>query len=137
MPDIPPASTAAAPEPNRAKSLLAALASYLEARGLLFQIEAREAGAGFSRVASALVIGAVLCLLGWMAALPALVSLTCHYTGFRWEFVTLAVAGSHVLLGLLFLIIAKARRSRLKPFEETLHQFSEDRAWLAQNQQQK
>jgi uncharacterized membrane protein YqjE len=137
MPDIPPASTAAAPEPNRAKSLLAALASYLEARGLLFQIEAREAGTGFSRVASAMFIGAVLMLIGWMAALPAVVSLTCHYAGFRWEFVTLAVAGFHVLLGLLFLIIAKARRSRLKPFEETLHQFSEDRAWLAQNPQQK
>lgn len=137
MPEMPPESRAAAPEPGRAKSLMAALASYLEARGLLLQIEAREAGAGLSGVVSALVIGAVLCLIGWLTALPAAVSLITRATGLAWEHVTLAVAGVHVLLGFVFLSVAGIRRRALKPFEETLRQFGEDRAWLVQNQQRK
>ncbi|SKB02276.1 Putative Holin-X, holin superfamily III [Prosthecobacter debontii] len=120
-------------EVSRVRSLLRALALYAEARGHLFQIEAREAGVKLSEI---LVLVAVLigCLLfGWMLALPALVWVVAETQGLPWWKVALWTAGGHLLFAFIFFISLKVRLKKLRVFEETFHQFRRDREWIGNN----
>lgn len=118
---------------TRLKSLLRAVALYMEARGRLLQIEAQEAGGKLSTVlvVSVLLAGSLLC--GWLLALPALVWLVAESQGWHWSRVALGAAGLHFFLGLVLLGFLKARLRRLKIFEETFHQFQRDRECLSGN----
>lgn len=118
---------------TRLKSLLRAVALYMEARGRLLQIEAQEAGGKLSTVlvVSVLLAGSLLC--GWLLALPALVWLVAESQGWHWSRVALGAAGLHFFLGLVLLAFLKARLRRLKIFEETFHQFQRDRECLSGN----
>ena len=114
----------------RLKSLLQALALYIEARGRLVQIEAREAAASSvgALVVAVLMLGAIL--FGWLLALPALVWLLAKSQGWPWTHVALGAAAAHLLFAIILLFVLKARLRRFKAFEETCNQFKYDREWL-------
>jgi uncharacterized membrane protein YqjE len=116
---------------HRIKSLLHALALYVEARGRLLQIEAQEAG---SKSLGVLILAVVMliCLFGaWLLAAPALVWLLAKSQGWHWTHVALGAAGLHLALAVICFLAVKGRLRRLKAFEETFNQFQRDREWLS------
>ena len=133
----PPSDPVPTPGSERARGLLQAAVTYLEARAQLFQIEAKEAASGFSRVASAGAIGGFAFAIAWLIAMPAAISLASAKFGVAWEYLALGVAGIHLFFGFIFLIVSRSRARGLKPFEESINQFKEDRTWLGQNRPQK
>lgn len=118
-------------EPSRLKSLLRALALYVEARGQLLQIETREAGTHLVSVILAASLTAGFLLAGWLLALPALVWLLAETLARPWWQVALAVAGIHFLTAFIGAGILAARLRRMKVFDETFRQFQKDREWIS------
>ncbi len=116
---------------SRLKSLLKAIALFIEARGRLFQIEVQEAGTHATSLAiiTALLLGALF--FGWLLVLPALVWLIAEQGGWAWTHVALVAGGAHLLFGFTLFLVLKARLGRLKIFEETFHQFKRDREWIS------
>lgn len=129
----PPPGSASGP----ARGLLQAGLTYVEARGQLLQVEAKEAVGHVSRIASFGSIAAFLLMVTWLLAVPAGISLIAERLAMRWEHLALIAAGAHLFLALIFLILVRARSRSLRPFEESLNQLREDRAWLAKNPPQK
>lgn len=115
---------------SRVKSLLRALALYVEARGTLLQIEAREAGTKFSTILVLAVLLSGSFLVAWMLAMPALIWLVAETQGWPWWYVALGAAALHLLFALLFSISLLMRLKKLRVFEETFHQFQRDREAL-------
>lgn len=111
--------------------------AYVEARGQLLQIEAQEAAAHVSRTARLGGVAASALLIAWLLAVPAGISLLARVTGTPWEYLALAIAGLHLVLGLILFLVVRTRSRALRPFAESLNQLREDRAWLARKQQQK
>jgi len=109
----------------------------MEARGQLLQVEAKEAAGQMSRIATCGSIAAFLLMMAWLIAIPAGISLAAERAAMRWEHVALMTAGAHVLLGFFFLVAVRLRSRALRPFQESLNQLREDRAWLAKNPPQK
>jgi len=132
-PPPPPAPKAAGP----ARSLLQAGLGYIEARGQLLQVEAKEAAGQVSRIATYGSVGLFMVMMAWLIATPAGIVLAAEKFAMRWEHVALITAGAHVVLGAVFLIAVRIRSRALRPFEESLNQLKEDRAWLAKNPPQK
>lgn len=126
----PPPSTE---EHASAPGLLHSIAHYAEARGRLLQIEAQEAGSRLSNLLGMLVIALGGLVIGWMLAVPALIWLLVQRYDWPWAYVTLAAAGIHLFLGIIFFLSLKTRLRGLRLFEETFHQFRNDREWLASN----
>lgn len=123
---------------GRVRGLVQAGLRYGEVRARLFQIEAQEAGSHLSRVSTRGVMAVSALMVAWMLAVPALVSLAAellkqHWPWMRWEYVALAVAVLHLLIGFILLLAAKRRWARVRLFEESLNQFQKDREWLARN----
>ena len=115
---------------HRLRALLRALTLYIEARGKLLQIEAKEAGA---RVALVLIVALVIviCLFcAWLLVLPALIWLVVDSKGWHWSQVAFGAAGLHLFFGFILLLVLKAQLKKLRPFEETFHQFKHDREWI-------
>ncbi|MDZ4289702.1 MAG: phage holin family protein [Prosthecobacter sp.] len=116
---------------HRLKSLLHALALYVEARGKLLQIEAQEAA---SKSVGGVVLAAIMaaCVFcGWLLAAPALVWLVAKSQGWHWTYVALGAAGVHLGLAFVCFLVLKAKLRRFKAFEETFQQFQRDREWLS------
>ncbi len=120
-----------------ARNLLHAGLNYIEARGQLLQVEAKEAAAQAGRIAASGGIAAFFLSTAWLIALPAGIALAAEKAAMRWEYIALIAAGVHALIGLLFLAALRIRSRSLRPFQESLNQLREDRAWLATNPQQK
>lgn len=117
-------------EPSRMKALLAALARYVEARGRLLQLEAREIGGQLTALLL-LAFAAAGCLFaGWLVALPALVWWLAAALDRPWPQMALALAAAHLAVGLMALAVLRRRLRRLAVLEETFRQFDKDRAWL-------
>lgn len=118
-------------EPSRLKSLLRALALYVEARGQLLQIEAREAGTHLASVIVAASLTAGFLLAGWLLALPALVWLIAQALARPWWQVALIVAGVHFLAACITALVLVLRLRRMTVFDETFRQFQKDREWIS------
>lgn len=117
--------------------MLHAALNYIEARGQLLQLEAKEAAAQAGRIAASGGIAAFFLMAAWLIALPSGIALAAEKAAIRWEYIALIAAGVHALIGLLFLAALRIRSRSLRPFQESLNQLREDRAWLAKNPQQK
>jgi uncharacterized membrane protein YqjE len=117
-------------EPNRLKSLLAALARYAEARGRLLQIEAREAGVHLAVLLLTAAVAAGSLLAGWLVALPAVVWWLAGALARPWPQVALALAVLHLAAGLAALALLRRQLRRLALFEESFRQLGRDREWL-------
>lgn len=123
-------------EPSRLKSLLRALALYVEARGQLLQIEAREAGTRLATLILAATLTAGSLLAGWLLALPALVWLLAKALARPWWQVALGVAALHFLAAVTGAVILAALLRRMRVFDETFRQFQKDREWISGTHEQ-
>lgn len=114
---------------------MGAAVTYAEARGQLLQIEAQEAVQQVAGAARAGIIGAAAVILGWLLIVPAGISLLSSRLGIRWEYLAMGVAGFHFIVGLIYLLASRRRSAALRPFQESINQFREDRAWIIKNRQ--
>jgi hypothetical protein len=132
---LPPPDPTLEPPTSRARSVMNAAVTYAEARGQLLQIEAQEAVRQVGHAARAGLIGAAAVILGWLLIVPAGISLLSAKLGVRWEYLAFGVAVAHFLFGLGYLLASRRRSLALRPFQESINQFREDRAWISKNRQ--
>ncbi len=122
--DSPPPIT------TRIGGLLKALLRYVEARGELLQLEAREAGSKSVLLVFALAVAIAAFVLAWLLALPALVWIIAAKGGWHWSAVSLSAAGVHLVVCLVALAVFRGRLRGLQIFEESLRQLQKDREWM-------
>ena len=123
----PPGPTAA----SGIRGLVRAWVLYAEAPGRLLQIEAREAGGRITGV-SLLALGTFGALFtAWLLAMPAIVWMLAERTGWHWSRAAMALAATHIVLGMIASLWLKRKLTALRIFEESFNQLKRDREWIA------
>jgi membrane protein len=133
MADVIEAADSARPlrsDPAFSHRLLAPLLKYLEGRGLLFSIEAREA---LGEAITLLVIGAVCIvslIVAWILLAVFLVGMLVAAFQWNWLAAVGMTLGVHLLavVGAGLLLWWRAKRGAW--FKETFNEFRKDRLWL-------
>jgi membrane protein len=126
---------AARPARYRAKSpfsgrLLNPILKYLEGRGMLVSIEAKEAlGQGAMILVLALVC-VVVVFVAWILLAVTLVGLITSYFEWSWIAAAATTAGVHLLAGAVVALLAWRKVTKGSWFEETLNELRKDRLWL-------
>lgn len=124
---LPAPLLAGAPVPHK---LLAPFLKYLEARGLILSLEAKEA----LRQSLALLIGAAVACVAtfaaWLLLVTALVGFLTKILDWEWTTVVAVTGGVHILLigGIGFWIWRKLKGTTW--FAHTVEEFKHDRQWL-------
>jgi membrane protein len=126
---------AARPARYRGKSpfsgrLLNPVLKYLEGRGMLVSIEAKEAlGQGAMILALALICVVVI-FVAWILLAVTLVGLITNYFEWSWIAAAATTAGLHVLVGAVVALLAWRKVTKGSWFQETLNELRKDRLWL-------
>lgn len=94
----------------------------------IVRIEAKSASsAAFGRFAL-LIVGMFALFSAWALALAASIGVIAASSTWEWYHVAFASAGAHLLIGVVFLLILKARKT--ESFPVTRAEFQKDREWL-------
>jgi uncharacterized membrane protein YqjE len=110
-------------------ALASALADFFESRAALFATESKAALVQFVLVALCLVAALLFFAFGYVFLLATAVVAVAHLAKVSWLWTALAAAGLHILIALIFLLIA--RRGIKRPiFRATTDEFKKDREWL-------
>lgn len=126
----PHATAPYAATPPLPHKLMGPLLKYLEARGVLLSLEAKEA----LKQSLGLIIGAAVACVAtfaaWLLLVTALVGFLTHYLDWSWVAIVAATGGLHVLLilGIGLWIIMKLKRTTW--FAHTVQELKHDRQWL-------
>ena len=108
---------------------------YARARGALLKLEADEARERIRSISVAGAIGAFLSIVGYTLAVYLGTRLASReWFADRWQLALAAVAGFHLLLGIVFLLVARARARRSNLFQSSILQMERDRVWLQELQ---
>jgi uncharacterized membrane protein YqjE len=109
--------------------LASALADFFESRAALLATESKAAAIQFILVAFCLVAALLFFAFGYVFLLVSAVVAIAHLTNVSWLWITLDAAALHILLALIFLLVALSRVK--KPvFRETAAELKKDREWL-------
>lgn len=106
--------------------------AYFQARAQLFTLEAREASEQMGKRITFLAIGGGLLFLGYLLLLAGLIPLLADATGLSWKVIGLIAAAIHLIVGVIFVLIARKNYSE-PTFEESQNELEKDREWLARN----
>jgi uncharacterized membrane protein YqjE len=107
-----------------------ALAGLVASRAAIVSLEAKDAAASAIGRLVPLLVG-VVCLVGvWVLAMAGAVGAVVAATEWEWYHVAFAAAGIHLMIALIAIMIAKAKRPA--PFPVTRAEFEKDREWLNQ-----
>lgn len=110
-------------------ALTSALADFFESR---FALLAEESKAAFVQVlvlASYLVLALILCAFGYVFLIASAVVALAHLAGISWLWTALIAAGTHFIIALALLLVARSRMT--KPlFRATVSELKKDREWL-------
>lgn len=124
--DPAPSENVEAPPGNGANALL----GLLESRAAILSLEAKDA-LGSSLLKIALLLVSLLGVIGaWALAVAGAVGGIASAMGWEWFHAAFAAAGFHLLVALIALLVAKARKSVIFPV--TRAEFEKDREWLNQ-----
>lgn len=110
-------------------ALASALADFFESRAALFATESKAALVQFVLVAVCLVAGLLFFAFGYVFLLATAVVAIAHLANVSWLWTALAAAGLHILIALIFLLIA-LRGIKRPIFRETATELKKDREWL-------
>jgi len=110
-------------------ALASALADFFESRAALFATESKAALVQFVLVAVCLVAGLLFFAFGYVFLLATAVVAIAHLANVSWLWTALAAAGLHILIALIFLLIALSGIKR-PIFRETAIELKKDREWL-------
>lgn len=106
------------------------LLKYLEGRGLLLSIEAKEALAQATVILVLALVCCIIVLIGWALLAVTLVGLLMNLLGWSWLAAVAITCAVHLLVAgaLGFVIWTKLKSSTW--FAETFKEFRKDRLWL-------
>ena len=110
-------------------ALASALADFFESRAALFATESKAALVQFILVAVCLIAGLLFFAFGYVFLLATAVVAIAHLANVSWLWTALAAAGLHILIALIFLLIALSGIKR-PIFRETAAELKKDREWL-------
>jgi len=107
-----------------------AIFGLLEARAAIISIEARDAlNTGLAKI-----IPLAVCLFSvfaaWALLVAAAIGSLAAATEWKWYQITFAMAGLHVVIAVVSLLVAK--KPKPSPFPVTRSEFEKDREWLIQ-----
>lgn len=117
--------------------LLAPLLKYIEGRGLLLSLEAKEAFKQVLGLLALVLVGAVVVFTAWLLLANALVEGIVQLTQWSRLQGSLAAGGLHVLIALLLGLWIWRNLAGARWFADTLNEFRKDRTWLRGHHQQK
>ncbi|MES2661409.1 MAG: YhjD/YihY/BrkB family envelope integrity protein [Verrucomicrobiota bacterium] len=126
-PDAEPTSQ---PSPGRLRGMIAPVLGYLEARGLLASIEAREALQHLIWLGIALAAAVVAAFAGWLLLATALVGWLTGIFGWSWVKAAGITGGAHVVAALAMALLMRQRLRKTLWFTNTLNELKQDRSWL-------
>lgn len=113
-----------------AHSLSAPVLKYLEARGMLLSIEAKEA---LRQSITLLVLAVLICiglLISWMLLTTALVGLLTQWLGGSWLKAVSITGGIHIALVVAAAMVMWLRFKNSNWFADTLRELKKDRTWI-------
>lgn len=130
--DLPPAGHTmdSAPHPAFSHRLVVPILKYLEGRGLLLSIEAREALQHVIVLVIWLAVAVVAVFAGWLLLATALVGVLTSYLGWFWVKATAIAGAAHLLVAITAGLVMWQRLTRTRWFFDTLNELKKDRAWL-------
>src|SRR5437762_3561858 len=106
-----------------------ALTEFFESRFALFAQESKGALVQLLVLVGCLILAPALCMLGYVFLIISAVIGAAHLAGISWLWIALAAAGTHFVVALILLLVARSRIS--KPlFRATLSELKKDREWL-------
>ena len=110
-------------------ALASALADFFESRASLFATESKSALVQFVLIAICLVAALLFFAFGYVFLLATAVVAVAHLANVSWLWTALAAAGLHILIALIFILIARAGIKR-PILPETIAELKKDREWL-------
>src|SRR5438105_15675579 len=110
-------------------ALASALADFFESRAALFATESKSALVQFVLIAICLVLALLFFAFGYVFLLATAVVAVAHLANVSWLWTALAAAGLHILIALIFLLIAWSGVKR-PTFRATAAELKKDREWL-------
>ena len=110
-------------------ALASALAEFFESRVALFATESKAALVQFVLVAVCLVAALLFFAFGYIFLLATAVVAIAHLANVSWLWTALAAAGLHILIALVFLLLAWSA-TRRPLFRATAAELKKDREWL-------
>ncbi len=126
--DSPIPESTTTPDRARYGNWVEAILCLVESRASIISIESKDA----LKSASAKFIPLAVCLFcilaAWVFAIAAVIGYLAAATVWKWYQITFAIAGLHLVIALLALLIAK--KSKPAPFPVTRSEFKKDREWL-------
>src|SRR5206468_2190760 len=114
---------------DAAGAFASALADFFESRAALFTTESKAALVQFVLVALCLVAALLFFAFGYVFLLATAVVAVAHLARVSWLWTALAAAGLHILIALIFLLIARSGIKR-PIFRATMDELKKDREWL-------
>ena len=111
-------------------SLLAPILKYLEGRGVLLGIEAREALQHVISLGIWLAVGVVAIFAGWLLLATTLVGVLTHWLGWSWLKATGVAGGIHILIALTAGLLMWRRLTTARWFADSINELKKDRVWL-------
>ncbi len=110
-------------------ALASALAGFFESRFALFSKESKAALLQMLGLAACLIAALMLVAIGYVFLIVSAVAGLAHLAQVSWLWVALAVAGTHFLIAVVLLLVARSRMT--KPlFRATASELKKDREWL-------
>ncbi|MDP9186999.1 MAG: phage holin family protein [Verrucomicrobiota bacterium] len=110
-------------------ALASTLADFFESRAALFATESKAALIQFVLVTICLMAGLLFFAFGYVFLLATAVVAVAHLAKVSWLWTALAAAGLHLLMALIFLLIARSGIKR-PLFRATTAELKKDREWL-------
>src|SRR6266699_283253 len=110
-------------------ALASALADFFESRAELFATESKAALVQFVLVALCLVATLLFFAFGYIFLLATAVVGIANFANVSWLWIALDAAALHILIALIFLLIALNRIKR-PIFRESAAELKKDREWL-------
>jgi uncharacterized membrane protein YqjE len=110
-------------------ALVSALADFFESRAALFATESKAAAVQFVLVAISIVAALLFFAFGYLFLLATVVVAIARAANVSWLWTALAAAGVHLLVALVFLLVARSGIKR-PIFRETAAELKKDREWL-------
>src|SRR5438105_15909978 len=110
-------------------ALASAFADFFESRAALFATESKAAAVQFVLVAICLIAALLFFAFGYVFLLATAVVAIAHLANVSWLWIALGAAVLHILIALIFLLVA-LNRIKKPIFRETAAELKKDREWL-------